>query len=181
MRHGMRRSIKNIVLAVITFSMWGGAIAEAGPLDASLRGDYSMTATRTCNDAAQTILFTIVVRGTSTFDGSGGGSFNGQSLAITPQTAQANQSCTVIYTVNADGTFTQQMNCNLTFSAGPDAGNTATLNGIQIQGQLSLDGTVILLSDTAINVETFTWTSGPNNGIVSTRECNTSGSATSRR
>jgi len=184
----MRRSIEIVVLAIITFPMWGGAIAEAGPLDASLRGDYSMTATRTC-PIFQT---PFDIRGTLTFNGTGAGSFLGEHLATvdlvlappSPGTLvgyPVTDNCTVSYTVNADGTFTMQMNCNLTVASGPNAGITATWNGIELPGQLALDGTVLLLTDTSTGAETFTITSGPLTGTTNQRYCSSSGVATSKR
>jgi hypothetical protein len=162
--------------------MWSGAIAEAGPLDASLRGDYSVTFMKACKIVDATAAFDVVIRGKVSYDGAGNGNFVGEALAVDPASANAtNQTCTVTYTVNADGTFTQQLNCNLTFTNGPNAGNTATLTGIIHQGQLSLDGTVNLVSDVDDNVETFTITSGPQSGFTNQRICNGSGVATSRR
>jgi hypothetical protein len=203
----MRRSIEMIVLAIIAFPMWGGAVAEAGPLDASLRGDYSMTLSRVCAVANQfdsnfapitgfpplvPSLLNITVQGTFTYNGTGGGSFVGESLAtvpgeITPVVSsanRANQSCTVSYTVNANGTFTQTLNCNLTFTNGgppPAPGQTGTLVNIVLDGRLSLDGTVLLIGDATPNVEQFTITSGTNAGQFNQRVCNGNGSATSRR
>jgi hypothetical protein len=197
MRHMIRRTIQLIALGLL-LPLWPPGDADA-VFEGALRGDYNMTLSRTC--AFDTGFganferlggggdFGVIVQGTITYNGSGGGSFVGQALSINHDSdtiglfsaSPTNQSCTVTYTVNADGTFTQTMNCNLTFTAGPITGNTATLNGITHGGHLSLDGTVLVLSNSTPNVETLTITSGPTIGFTNQRLCNASGTATSRR
>src|SRR2546427_3269 len=171
MRHSMRRSIEIIVLAIISFPMWDGAIAQEGSLDGRLHGDYSVTVARTCDNG-----FAFAVKGTANFDGTGGGTFIGQSL-LEPIGNQASLNCTSTYSVNADGTFTETLNCNITFTAGPADGNTATLSGLELNGELALGGNVLLLHKTTTTSETQTFTSGPNAGQPVTRTCNASGVA----
>ena len=180
MRHLMRRTIHFLAFALL-LPLWPAGDANA-QFNGALRGDYSLTNARTCqllNDigAPLGVELQIVVRGTITYDGAGAGSFDGQALAVNASGETPTQhTCSVTYTVNSDGSFTQQLNCNLTFTA---TAATATLNGIQQQGRLSLDGTVVLLSDTETNVEIFTPISPP--GAIQQRRCNSSGVATSRR
>jgi hypothetical protein len=174
MRHILRRSISiGIVLpAIFALSFVGGTVAEAGPLDARLNGDYSVTMTRNCNNG-----LTIASRGTATYDGNGGGSFVGQALAE-PFGNQSSLTCSLTYIVNADGSFTQVLDCTLNFTAGPLAGNTATLNGFTINGQISSGRKILLLSKTTLEAETQTFTAGPLSGQSNTRVCNGSGLAT---
>lgn len=196
MRHTMRRTIHFLAFALL-LPLWPAGDVDA-QFNGALRGDYNMTMERFCKVRNVTTNtpkpdLHIVVRGTWNFDGSGSGTFSGQILVPDFPTVgsglignQANEACTGVYTVNSDGTFMYQPTCNLTFTAGElggasAVGATGSLSGIQLQGRLSLDGTVLLLSDTAVNTETLTWTSGPLNGQVEQHECNSSGVATSRR
>ncbi len=152
--------------------------------NASLRGDYNFTFTRTCeaSDGAGTPLgvptFAIVMAGNLTYDGLGAGSFSGQGFLVAPGALNGtDQTCSVSYTVNSDGSVLHQFSCNLTFTSGSLNTQTATLTGNEVLGQLSLDGTVIVLSNTAPNIETFTLGANPPNSRV----CAGSGLATSQR
>jgi hypothetical protein len=147
-----------------------------------------------------------VIKGTANYNGTGGGNFNGEVLQLSATglagisgtgidagggkeiiVSHASVSCSLTYTVNSDGTFTQTLNCNQTFNVGgppPAPGQTATLNGIPLGGQLALDGTVLVLNNTTAStatVETFTVTSGTNINFTNKRICNAHGQATSRR
>lgn len=171
------RLLMILVVAWLTFPVMGGAVAWAQQ-EAALNGVYNFTMNRHCATGAGFI--DITLQGTVTYDGLGTASFSGQSLvpinsASVPDANQATQSCSVTYTVATDGIVSQNFSCNLTFTSGPLNGQNATLNGIQLGGQLSLDGTVLVLSDTDPNVETFT------SGAATSRVCNGSGIATSRR
>lgn len=179
----MRFARRHLTLIVGFWLVFLSAATDAdAQFNGALRGEYNITATRACKVVDTASAFTVVVRGKVSYDGAGNGNFVGAVLAVDSVSANTvDQTCTVTYTVNADGTFTQQLNCNLTFTNGPNIGNTATLTGITQQGQLSLDGTVNLVSDVADNVETFTITSGPQSGFTNQRICNSSGTATSRR
>jgi hypothetical protein len=183
----MRRTIYFLAFALLPLWLAGDADAQ---FNGAMRGDYNMTLNRSC---FQTGSSGIVVRGIATFNGNGAGTIVGQSLETGTNCCSvppvSDQICTITYGVNSDGTFTVQANCNLTITSGSVAavgndlvGSTATWTGIQLHGQLSLDGTILLLSDTAPNTETFTWTSGNlSGGGPQPRECNSSGVATSRR
>lgn len=191
----------------------GTAIAETK--DDSLRGDYSLTVTRTCAVEGPEMIappgpsgertgvggggltgpFTL--RGTVHYDGTGEGTFTGKQFlalgtgAVGTGTAtssgneifieQATVNCVVTYTVNPNRSVTQRMNCAFTFTAGPQAGHTATLNGITQEGQLSPDGSILLLSHAATAMETFTLHDGSAAEIPRQRICNGSGMATSLR
>ena len=201
MRHGMRRSIELLALSLL-LPLWPAGDADA-QFNGALRGDYDVTLLRTCVfspvppgfdanfvSSSVSLIPDIVVTGTATFDGAGGGSSTAVSFttsggaAPTSSINRANQTCTIAYTVNADGSFTETLNCNLTFSHGgppPQPGQTATLNNIVLSGQIAHDGTVLLIKDTTPDIETFTITSGTSSGFVNQRVCTTTGSATSRR
>ena len=198
MRHTRRHLIFLVGFGLPLLSLAGDADAQfAG----ALRGEYNLTVKRHCALAptfdanfvpsAPGSDFDVVLRGTTTYDGVGGGTFAGEALAVfppastsTPTVSRATQTCTVTYTVNADGTVNQTLNCNLAFTVGgppPAPGQTATLNGITLDGHLGLDGTVLLINDTSPSVETFTSTSGTSTGFTTQRVCNATGTATSRR
>ena len=209
MRHIMRRAIQ-LIGVILLLPLWFAGDADA-VFEAALRGDYDMTLTRTCssdvtNGTPSFVLGPFGLRGTATFDGIGGGSFSGETLnmpiqAITVPSGtgidvgggreiivnRASETCTLTYTVNADGSFTGTMNCNLTFLLGgpaPAPGQTATLNGIKLNGKIALDGTNLVLGSTEANSttpETFTVTSGTGSGTSQKRICNGTGVATSRR
>jgi len=185
--------------------------------NASLRGDYNLTYTRTCAQEAvagsSIPIGPFVLTGVVNFDGSGGGSLSGRQFLLASTTGgsfigtvgagiddgsgnefflpQADvTSCGVTYSVNANGTFSQTINsCILTFQTGGGTlfeGNTASLSGITISGTLNLDGNILVLDsafsvEPASDVETFTWTSGPNIGLGNKRICKGSGLATSQR
>lgn len=137
------------------------------------------------------------LHGTIRYDGTGGGTFSGQHMFASgtgpvgtgiPTTggneifvSQAIVTCAVPYAVNPDGSLTQQLNCTAGFTTGPHAGQIADLNGIAMDGQLSPDGSVLLLSQTGTARETFTPSFGPGSGISQQRICNGTGMATSLR
>lgn len=204
MRHKVRRTSELIALTLLALSLSPPPIAMAQTANAALRGEYSMSVTRTCALNNGGVLGPFVVRGMSTYDGAGSGTFTGEFLQTIggsgpPGTGvdagggteifvtRANQTCTLTYTINADGTFTGTMNCNLSYLLGgppPAPGQTATLNGIKVNGQLALDGTMLVLASTEASTntpETFTITSGTNAGFTNKRICATNGMATSRR
>ena len=209
----IRRPVSMIVLIVL--SLIPSATASAEAQHDSLRGDYSLTLTRTCAvegpemivpqgpGGEQTgiggggVIGPFTLQGTVHYDGTGEGTFTGrQTLAVGTGPVgtgtatgsgneifveQATVHCAVTYTVNPNRSVTQRMNCGLAFTDGPHAGHTATLNGITQEGQLSPDGSVILLSHTATTMEIFTPHDGPAAEIPRHRICNGSGMATSLR
>ena len=145
----------------------------------------------------------IFIQGTVSYNGSGGGSFTGQilnmsgggaagtgiSLGIPPGGSTPNETfvnqinlspCTVTYTVNADGTFTQQFTCTATFLTGSNTGLSNTQN-FALAGHMSLDGTVLVISKTSLDQESVTIGFGPFVGQSFNRLCSTSGLATSKR
>lgn len=131
------------------------------------------------------------------YDEAGGGTFTGQhsfasgtgpvGTGITTSEGneifvnQAAVTCTLTYAVNPDGSFTQQLNCTAGFTTGPNTGQIATLNGIAMDGQLSPEGSVLLLSQAGTARETFTPNFGATAGVPQQRICNGSGMATSLR
>jgi hypothetical protein len=186
----MRRSIHLIALSLL-LPLWPAGDADA-QFNGALRGEYNMTLSRNCNVPGGPIEVFIAVNGVANFAPSSGTvSFTGRSTTIgNGQANSANQTCTGTYSVSANGTLSETLNCNLSFIDGPLApGGTATLNGIDLEGQLSLDGTVVLLRNAVPNTETFqllTEGSGapapnPGTGTPQVRVCSVSGTATSRR
>ena len=208
-----RRPVSMIVLIVL--SLIPSATASAEAQHDSLRGDYSLTLTRTCAvegpemivpqgpGGEQTgiggggVIGPFTLQGTVHYDGTGEGTFTGrQTLAVGTGPVgtgtatgsgneifveQATVHCAVTSTVNPNRSVTQRMNCTLTFTTGPHAGHTATLNGITQEGHLSPDGSVLLLSHTATTMEIFTPHDGPAAEIPRHRICNGNGMATSLR
>ena len=180
MRRLTTRLMPTMIL-VLLLPLWPAGNAGA-QFNGALRGDYNLTNFRTCqvlsdSGAPLGIELQIAIQGTITYDGAGAGNFVGKGLAVNASgETPSDQTCSVSYTVNADGSFTQQLNCTLTFTA---TAATASLNGIQQQGRLSLDGTVVLFTDTETNLEILTPISPPGTGTQ--RRCNSSGVATSRR
>lgn len=192
-----KRSRRRVPIPLILlFLLWPAGDADA-VFEGALRGEYNLTVNRHCvvgsafdanfEASSPTPGFDAVFRGTTTYNGTGGGTYVGEGLVVNQTFStvnRANLNCTVTYTVNPDGSITQTMNCDLTFTVGgpaPSPGQTATLIGIGLDGRLSLDGTVLLVNDTAPSVETFTVTSGTNIGFTNQRVCNSGGTATSRR
>ncbi len=203
-----------IVWLIMLWLVWSVvAIAEAE--GDRLRGDYSLTFTRTCAvEGAELIVpqgpsgehtgiggggltgpFTL--RGTMHYDGTGEGTFTGQQIlalgtgVVGTGTAtrsgteifieQATMTCAVTYAVKPNRSVTQRMNCTLAITAGPHTGHTATLNGITQEGQLSPDGSVLLLSHQATAMETFTPDFTEVAETPRQRICHGSGMATSLR
>lgn len=212
MRHVIQRSLRIVLVMAATvicgLAPWGVTVTEAQ--NEALRGTYDLTFTRTCSvevgDAGGTSIplggaafGPFYLRGRITYDGSGGGSFEGQQaipgagttgsgISTGPGTlqiifTQADLSgCALSYAVGADGSVSQELNnCSLTFNFGANQGGTGTLSGVLFPGQLSLDGTVVVLSYTGINPETITFLTGPLAGQSETRICHGSGLATSKR
>ena len=121
----------------------------------------------------------IDLQGIVTYDGAGGGTFSGQALS--PGTGGpvgtgipsgggkeifVNQidyeNCTVTYSVQSDGSLSQSFNgCLLTLQTGPATGGTRQVDGLRMPGQVSLDGTILMLSHTGTGVETFTVLTNP--------------------
>lgn len=194
---GRRRWVPVPLILLFLLCPAGDANAQVNPLNSALRGDYSVSLHRSCATLTGSPpvggALDIGINGITTFNGAGAGSFTGRSLVpivlgptVTLAGAQADQTCTVTYTVNPDGTVALQVSCTLHFTSGPNTGDDASLSTIIQQGQLSLDGTVVLLSETAPNVETFTCPTcngpgGPDTGFTQQRLCTGSGVATSRR
>lgn len=189
MRYARRRLTLIVGFGLVFLSAAGDAEAQ---FNGALRGEYSVTLSRNCKIVSTAAEVNIAVSGTATFDPTlGTVSFTGRSTATTTVDANsANQTCTGTYSVNANGILSETLNCNLSFIDGPLApGGTTTLNGIDLEGQLSLDGTVVLLRNAVPNNETFqllTDASGsptlnPGPGAPTNRICSVSGTATSRR
>ena len=142
-------------------------------------------------DPGGTSDFTLAINGVANFvpgiGAAGTVSFTGTGTSVSDGGAGAsNQTCSGDYVVSNDGSFTLTLNCNLAFTQGINApSGTATVNGIDLAGQLTLDGTVVLLRNAIPNIETFqrlTDSAGAAVSVPSTdRICNASGVATSRR
>ena len=158
-------------------------------------------------------LQSIAVRGVSSFDGAGNAGFTGQFFFNQPTVAFTNSttdvsgvptgvgtefrviqadftSCSGTYTVNGDGTFTETLNCNLTFTQGLNTGDAATLSGFTVRGKLAHDGTIIVLGSTSattadfetLNCPTCNGSGGQQDaGFTQRRLCSSVGTATSRR
>jgi hypothetical protein len=94
--------------------------------------------------------------GTLAFNGDGTGSFDGKTLTINPLAttpgatpiSEGPFTCPLTYAVNDDGSFTTQLTC-----IAPDG---TTISGLELRGQLSHDGELLIANDTNRNVETIT-------------------------
>jgi hypothetical protein len=93
--------------------------------------------------------------------------FPGQTAASRSQTT-----CNIGYAVNPDLSFTENLSCTGSILSGPSAGNTFTITGVQLQGQISPKGKILIFSDTNDNVETLTLEPGTR---VRLRICGRSG------
>ncbi len=136
-------------------------------------------------------------QGIVTYDRAGGGSFNGRFLfplgsgpvgtgiesgdgqeILVAQVDVAD--CSVDYEVMSDGSFEQTFSdCALTVQTGPRTGGTLTLDGLRLPGHIGLDGRLLLLSHTGIEIETITATGSPPDPLPPPvdRICNGSGLA----
>jgi len=156
-----------------------------------LHGEYAFTLLRTCAttgaispspdfvfSATPTVLET-VLRGILRYRADGTGSLTGEALNISATASGISPvqlvtiESTLTYSVSPDGTFTQEFApVDFTVTAGRGIGVTGSNTGVSEQGQVGLGGRVLLLSDTAPNIENSVTTAGS-----SDRVCIRSGTA----
>ena len=203
MQHLKRNLIRFVVLVILMIA-WSAPSNVWAQLESSLRGEYDLVWTRQCitedtgGGSGTTAPF--ILQGKLNFDGTGGGSFIGETMVVVGTITTANPvtdgvgdafdftqndvtGCVLLYTVNTEGILLATLNsCTLTFTSGSVAGQTGSLNGLTIEGKLALDGTVLLLRSTkhtspTNRVETIQVGANP----VAKRICLGDGMATSNR
>lgn len=165
------------ILSIMMLSMFylvDGATAETKNLNSLLRGQYALSNHFACVGSSQGFAenssrlgdgssSTAATRGIVTYNGDGTGSVTeGHMLGVIHDATSAGKipvfqtdyTCNLTYTVNPGLWVTFNRTCNGKVVTGPLAGATYTSSGTQNTGQMSSDGTMILLSDTERNVET---------------------------
>lgn len=180
MRYCSSKTLTICLLSVMTVSMFysvGGAVAEPQNLNTLLRGAYASTKHLACvqnmegfNDDLSLLsdgsTRTIATRGIVIYRGDGTGSVvEGRALGVNHDATSATQipvsgsdfTCNLTYTVNSDLSVIINRTCNGTVVSGPMTGQTYTLSGVQLTGQIVGNGNMILISDTEPNVETIVY------------------------
>lgn len=140
----------------------------------TLKGNYGLTMTRHCSGE---ISGTNFWEGVLHYEKDGTGVFTGmrQRAAF----LQDELTCPFTYTPNADGSFTQNMDCTGTLVASlglnPPIGGTHADIGIVLKGRIlkTFRSRGLVFGDTDLNEETFVGVSGVN----FTRICGASGTA----
>ncbi len=159
------------VLVLLLLSVAVGGV-QAGA-NARLRGEYQFTQSRQCINASAgfnadlSLVLPVpaggfinktahVDRGTVQYNGDGTGVASVHStrlrinqglagnLTVTAPVSESDVSCTLTYTVNADGSVDHQATCNFTVVAGDGVGNTGAVTGIQTRRQIVHGNTMLL-------------------------------------
>lgn len=183
---------------LILLSLGGGTQSAAladGNLNHHLRGDYRASLIATCvvdsigfGDNLQRLgvgtSFDITISGILHYNGDGTGSFANHRIRILDggpaplPLFEADGNCTLTYTVNADGTFTQQANCTSTILKGvASPPQTLTENGVRLDGTIAagFGRRILLLSNANPVQDTVSITGAPT--ITQKRICGYSGTA----
>jgi len=161
--------------------------AEAIDLNRVLHGNYAVTFSRVCAQAAggfNALLqpigavsqLTSTVEMVQTYDGDGASSAVAHAVNIINNASNQNElafTCTGTYQVNAHGSFSEQMSCSGTVVAGILAGQSFTQSGVHRSGHIGALAQTLVISDTATNLENITFSL---NGSFS-RICGRSGTA----
>lgn len=191
-------------MVLIALTVGGSVVGAQGAenLNSHLRGDYAFTWTRVCVQVNLNQMFgsmaspfavpsggattrTSTIKGVFTYNGNGTGSVTGTELQIfhnmtlagqTP-VAQGSFTADLLYTVNPDRSFTQELiNLNGTVLTGGivPIGTMVSTEGIHIEGQIAPNRQVLLLGDVSPNTEVFRV---PAFNAARERICGRSGSA----
>lgn len=188
----MRRAMLSTVGGVML--LWAG-VADAGPNDL-LKGDYTFTGDATClvsvggfasdltpNVGSRRFVQSFSVQGVWTFFGNGAGARTGLSVGITDPTnfnstpiggggGSDNFQASFNYNVAPDGTVTTILAGPLTGTVltGSRAGQTYTIDQINLTGLMSQDHKTLTLANDQPTIETVTYS----NGDVHPRICHRS-------
>ncbi len=198
------RLVRFTLLVFVALSLMGGVSQEEEVRrNARLRGEFDFTNTRSCvsNRARSRIAIALlagtwaketVSRGMITYNGDGTGSLEADWLEkrnLVPAASGRSMSggivtCDLSYRVYPDGSFTQEAICESETLTGPGAGEAWLIEDIRMEGQITMRGKFMMLSDTAPNVEFLTrlWpeTEPPERAPVRKRVCHRSSYAVSR-
>jgi len=161
--------------------------AEARDLNRVLHGDYALTFSRVCaqaaggfNAALQPIgsvsQLTSTIEMVQTYNGDGTSSASAHAVNIISGGINQNEldfTCTGTYQVNADGSFSEDMSCTGSVIAGLIAGQTFTQAGIHRTGHIGILAQTLVISDTGTNQENITFSAAGS----FTRICGRSGTA----
>jgi hypothetical protein len=162
--------------------------AEALDLNRVLHGNYAFAYSRVCSQSpngfspqgvavAPATELTSAIEMVQTYNGDGTSSAMGHALNIINNATNQNEldfTCTGTYQVNADGSFSEDLNCSGTVVAGPIAGQTFTQPGIRRTGHIGIFAQTLVISNTRSNLESITFSGTP---IPLARICGRSGTA----
>ncbi len=157
----------------------GASVSAGKDLNNRLKGDYSTILSASCavgpiggfgsnlervpvgGSIIPESTLNIELAGVFHYNGDGTGTFAHQRLRVLDDNVrpliQAEGNCTVTYSVNPDGSFSQQLSCVSTLLkgiAGPNSpGQTLTEPGFRLNGIIGLPGKILLFSDTSPDTE----------------------------
>lgn len=160
---------KSIVVACTFISclIAGQAFANDAKLLGILNGKYLFNANGSCIESTGgfnpqptleplggTTVYHEYLTGTSDFDGRGGAvqslrgmtMFDGPFFPLNSPVGTFITTCTYTYTVNADRSFFMEGGCISALPHGPVPGQTATVSGIKVEGHVSRDGDMLVIS-----------------------------------
>jgi len=166
-----------IPLASVSFA------ANAAADSPNLKGAYAFTGTAAClvsasgfNGRLQALGIpfsrSFSVEGIRTFDGNGNGTVKGTTVGIVapptpgfvPSASSADFTFNFTYVVNPDSSWTAAMvpgTYTETITAGPRAGQTATVDAIPpVSGVISSDGKTLIAAHITPTIETYTFSNG---------------------
>ncbi|MBH0186477.1 MAG: hypothetical protein HP477_13975 [Nitrospira sp.] len=118
----------------------GLADDERGDSNASLKGKYRFSMSKTCTDTATGSTVQLHFFGTANYDGNGNTTFKDRGTVFLPGPTQLSfeETAELTYAVKRNGSFTQQG----TFTA---TDGSFTVTGAKIVGQIGADGSVLTL------------------------------------
>jgi len=168
----MRRTSLCLILGVSLF--WAGIAGAAPP---QLKGEYAFTGEATCTTSLSGFnadltpknpwfLQSFSVQGVWTFNGDGTGSREGRSVGLStgssPGVGSEDWLAPFGYTVGPDGTFTTWLTSPLTGTVltGPRAGQTFTIDKIDLTGIISKDKKSLTIAADEPQIETVTYSDG---------------------
>ena len=145
--------------------------AEALDLDRVLHGNYAVTFSRVCAQAAggfNALLqpigpvsqLTSTVEMVQTYNGDGTSSAVAHAMNVINNASNQNEldfTCNGTYQVNNDGSFSEDMSCSGTVIAGILAGQTFTQTGIHRTGHIGILARTLVINGTGTNLENITF------------------------
>lgn len=156
-----------------------------------LKGAFSVLATEQCIHSSgfgpppvlealgPTVLESITLAGTLTFNGDGTGEFTGLSSSITTMSIgspvqQSTLRCPISYSIEPRGVLRLERTCKGTVTRGSLSvgGQVWTSSAVRLEGRLHPRGDSLQLSDTALEAETLTSFHGARTPRLCTRAWN---------